>query len=142
MKHAAFGGHLEIVKHLNPFFPRQTVSFRVMEMAAMNGYLPVVQFLAENRVEQGTLTTVDSAARNGHFDVVKNLATHGMTLSTGDAVLGAADSGHYDIVKYLLQEQIPWVHHGDLLAESVDGGDLRLLHLLVTHKGKSSTRNV
>jgi hypothetical protein len=42
----------------------------VIDMATEHGYLEVVKFLHENRVEWCTVKAINYACQNGHFNVV------------------------------------------------------------------------
>ncbi|OQR95667.1 hypothetical protein THRCLA_22090 [Thraustotheca clavata] len=101
MDAAAGNGHLDIVQYLHEN-TSAGCTFRAINSAAANGHLNVVEFLHTFRSEGGTDSGLVAAAGNGHLLVVKYLySVMGLNLSP-EAFLAAATENHLDIMDYLL----------------------------------------
>ncbi|ETW00862.1 hypothetical protein H310_07384 [Aphanomyces invadans] len=97
---AASNNHLDVVQFLHKTdHPGCTVD--AMNWAAKYGHLDVVTFLHAHRSEGGTSKAMDMAAMNGHLNVVQFLHSHRMEGCTMDAMTEAAWNGHLDVVKFL-----------------------------------------
>ncbi|OQR81213.1 vacuolar protein sorting-associated protein 33A [Achlya hypogyna] len=102
MDQAASNGHLVLVDFLH-HHGRAGCSKHAMDSAARNGHLAVVEFLHRNRREGCMRTTMDHAAMNGHLHIVHFLHDNRLEGCTTNAIDFAARNGHLDVVKFLVR---------------------------------------
>lgn len=73
--------------------------------AAVNGHLPVVQYLHQHGADIAVLShrALTGAAENGHLPVVQYLHQHGadITAQNNSPMISAAGNGHLPVVDYL-----------------------------------------
>ncbi|TMW68231.1 hypothetical protein Poli38472_007903 [Pythium oligandrum] len=101
MDFAARNGHLDILQWLNDTKTLNRCSTRAMDDAAKNGYLAIVQWLHENRQEGCTVKAMDGAAMNGHLDVLQWLHLSRKEGCTKKAMDLAAQNGRLDVLEWL-----------------------------------------
>lgn len=123
-------GNLEILQWLETNYPDSECSTIVMDCAAKNGHLDVVQYLDANRTEGCSSLAMDQAAKYGHLDVVEWLHFHRTEGCTTWAMDKAAKKGHLEIVKFLI---LQWLsenrHEGftrEALVNAVSLGDMNM----------------
>lgn len=100
MNKAAEQGHLTIVQWLHANRKVKCTTF-AMNIAAAHGRLEMVQWLHQNRLEGCTKQAMDDAAENGHLAVVKWLHCNRKEGCTEDAMDHAAGNGHLEILRFL-----------------------------------------
>ncbi|RLN94167.1 hypothetical protein BBJ28_00020134 [Nothophytophthora sp. Chile5] len=98
---AAIGGHLEVLKYLHEKHLHNDSTLSLMDAAARNGFLDVMQWLHANFNQKCTTNAMDCAATIGRLDVVQWLHEHRSEGCASAATDLAASNGHMDIVKWL-----------------------------------------
>ncbi|EQC36882.1 hypothetical protein SDRG_05711 [Saprolegnia diclina VS20] len=85
-------------------------------------------------ITQGHLNThmLDIAANNGHLAVVQYLHTLGSFTCTVDAVDRAASAGHHDVVAFLLTHRSEGCTVDAVVQKALQGGHLRTVQYLVS----------
>lgn len=101
MDEAAGNGHLDVVEFLHSRHPDQQCSSNAMDVAAGNGHLDVVQWLHKHRPEGCTKEAMNSAAANGHLQVVQFLHDNRTEGCTKKAMNAAARNGFLHVVRFL-----------------------------------------
>ncbi len=96
---SAMNGYLPIVEFLHQHGEICTID--AMNNAAMNGHLHIVKWLHENREEGCTTDAIDFAASHGHLEIVKWLHKNRYEGCTTNAMDLAASHGYLEIVKWL-----------------------------------------
>lgn len=96
---AALRGDLPSVQAFHRYGVKCTK--KAMDWAAMEGHLPVVEFLHKNRREGCTSDAVNKAAEFGHLPVVEFLMTVRKEAPTKEAMNGAAANGHEKVLRFL-----------------------------------------
>ncbi|EFA75342.1 hypothetical protein PPL_11418 [Heterostelium album PN500] len=100
MDYAAINGHLPMLQWLH-VNRNEGCTKMAMDLASMNGDLPTVQFLHENRSEGCTSDALNFASENGHFQVVQFLHANRSEGCSTHALDNAAKNGHFKIVQFL-----------------------------------------
>nr|KAJ3421234.1 hypothetical protein HK105_004144 [Polyrhizophydium stewartii] len=93
MDAAACNGHLAIVEFLHNEI-RLKCTAAAMQKAATSGHLAVLQFLYNNKAEESPSHAMDAAARNGHLKIVAYLLEKNAKICMPRAVDGAVEGGH------------------------------------------------
>ncbi len=100
VKDAAICGYLNVITYHHEkdhFFPTNVIAW-----AASNGHLEVVQWLHENRCEEGYTTyAMNWAAAKGHLEVAKWLHENRHEGCTINVRHVAIVNGHEDVVQWL-----------------------------------------
>ncbi|KAJ3038674.1 hypothetical protein HDV00_000423 [Rhizophlyctis rosea] len=115
MHRAAELGHLDTVQYLFDLppevidgdtveGPHQISPLDIINIAAKNGNLPLVQYLLPMCKERNEIPdwAFDLAAENGHLDTVKYLLENADVPENGRGMLGAAAAGHFEVVDHLI----------------------------------------
>jgi ankyrin repeat protein len=98
---AIFTGYIEVIKWLHENRIEGCIA-NAMDFAAGGGYLDVVKYIHENRPTQKcTKEAMDWAAKNGHLEVIKWLHENRHEGCTTRAMVWANKNGHVEVVKYL-----------------------------------------
>lgn len=92
-------GNLEIVKHLD--YLGKKFDKNAMDTASWNGYLEIVKWLDENRIEGCTVSAMESAAENGHLNVVKYLYENRVENCLERAMRCAERNNHREVAEWL-----------------------------------------
>ncbi|KAI8924647.1 hypothetical protein BC831DRAFT_464558 [Entophlyctis helioformis] len=95
----ALCGHLPVLQQLHEA-GNHAATVHAMDMAAMGGHLAVLQWLHANRTEGCTTAAMDYAAEYGHLDVLKWLHETGQSC-TLDAMDMAMQNGHQHVVQWI-----------------------------------------
>ena len=106
LAYASMYGQLRIVKwfYKNRTWLKQTkYDTRVMNAAAANGHLDVIEWLHNNCTDGCTKSAMDGAAENGHLDVIEWLYENRTEGCSTNALHGAAENGHLDVVEWLCE---------------------------------------
>ncbi|KAI9327315.1 hypothetical protein DFJ73DRAFT_863981 [Zopfochytrium polystomum] len=99
---AAGEGHLPLVEWLHVNVPTDSTA-AAMDCAAENGRLEVVEFLHGNRSEGCTERALNGAVENGHVSVTRFLfETKGVSTVAGDGLCKAAEKGYLEVIKMAL----------------------------------------
>lgn len=100
-------------------------------MAAENGHLKVVQYLARNASLGPPRTAMAIATETGHIRIVKYLVAIGVPIMPAESLMRAADAGHLTVVRYLLaSEYVPSVLYGWYAARAHSRGHLECARAL------------
>lgn len=114
-----------------------------MNVAAMFGFIEILQWLHEHRPNEYTTFAMDIAAENGYLEIVKWLHEHRTEGCTANAVIGAVEKGHLEIVQWLLENRKECSRA--LTANSMDlaakGGHLDLVKWLHESRSEGCTVN-
>ncbi|KAG1687477.1 hypothetical protein DVH05_005168 [Phytophthora capsici] len=100
MNVAAKNGHLDVVQWLHATYP-EINSSKAMDHAAAHGHLAVVQWLHVVRKEKCTRRAMDGAAANGHLEMLQWLHSNTSAGCTTHAMDLAAGRGHLKVLKWL-----------------------------------------
>ncbi|KAF0683660.1 Aste57867_24305 [Aphanomyces stellatus] len=134
---AMANGHSDMILFCLTRLPPQIVSSLTRSMlfgASQYGLLPLVQALSPI-VRFATPALMDGAAANGHLDVVQWLHANRTEGYTYKAVVSAATFGHLHVLAYLHRQddgRIAAVHR--LLPTIVQNGHLAVAEYVVEHK--------
>ncbi|KAF0696197.1 Aste57867_13029 [Aphanomyces stellatus] len=96
---AAANGHLEVVQCLHSL--GYAASNRAMDRAALGGHLEMVLWLHANRTDGCTTFAMDSASSGGHLQLIQWLHKHRTEGCTTNAMDNAALNGHLEVVQFL-----------------------------------------
>ncbi|DBA00045.1 TPA: hypothetical protein N0F65_003711 [Lagenidium giganteum] len=133
---AAHRGHLDIVKYFHEQdFPSST---DVMDVAARQGNLAIVEFLHRHRTEGCTTNAMDDAAEGGHLKVVRFLDTHRAEGCTTSAMDSAARNGYVAVVKYLHENRAEGCT-SDAMDLAASMGMLEVVRYLHSHRTEGCT---
>lgn len=161
MRHAAFGGHIDIVKYLHEVAgcPWSSLTTRY---AAMGGHVDIIDYAINNGCDYCEYSQItDSAARNGHLHVLKyarrkfdkncdmndpNAVSLRRAFRSYGNWSGVCSTAiihhHYHIVDYVIRKKLdPCDFIGNICYHSVERGTPEPLKLLVAHGHDISNRN-
>ncbi|KAF0717906.1 Aste57867_2021 [Aphanomyces stellatus] len=111
MDYAAIEGHLDVVQFLHLHRPADGCSVNALNGAATRGNLEMVRWLHMHRTEGCTTSAMDGAARFGHLHVLAFLHAHRNEGCTAEALKSAARHDHVDVVTWLLEKKRPVHDH-------------------------------
>lgn len=104
---AAAEGHLHIMQllHNNHAYDKHFVTTMIIDDAAKNGNLDIIEWASANLNSGYTRATTDAmdlAASNGHLHIIKWLYSHRTEGCTSSAFDYAAEKGHLHVIKWLI----------------------------------------
>jgi hypothetical protein len=124
-------GNLESIKELH----KKNIDGlcnKVIDVAAMNGHLNVIEWLDRNTNVDCTSWAMDWAALNGHMQVVVWLHFNKKT-ATHRAFDNAAKNGHLEIVKFLDENRLDGCTT-DAFDNAIINGNLEMVEWLYNNK--------
>jgi hypothetical protein len=94
-------GHFPVVQWFFAAFPDLKLPTRLMNVAACEGQLAILQWIHHHTADSCTVEAMDNAARRGDLEMLRFLHTHRTEGCTTRAMDKAAASGHLEIVQFL-----------------------------------------
>ncbi|KAH9115559.1 hypothetical protein LEN26_000516 [Aphanomyces euteiches] len=138
--HAAYDGNIAVLRALLEATTHKCAEANLIDWAACNGQLHVIEFLQEATDGRARCTpwAMDSAAKHGHVEVLKWLHHHRSEGCTTAAVREAARNGHLHVLQWLARHCIClWSDAMDLAAAN---GRLAVVEWLHESKRPCSTK--
>ncbi|EGG22049.1 hypothetical protein DFA_01938 [Cavenderia fasciculata] len=141
---AATRGHYKVIQLLhqyqstcnlvdfNPFTPK------VLDKAAKNGHLNIVQYLIEHRKEGGTSKAIDSSSKAGHYEIVKYLIDKSFPC-TFKASRMASFNGHLSIIELLHENGKPFTK--EAMDSAASKGRLDILLFLHNNRTEGCSKD-
>lgn len=97
---------LEVTRPLcEEVYEKQLFGPSIIDAAAANGHLPILQWLHACPHQECTINAMDEAAANGHLNVVKWLHQNRSECCTYKAMNEAAGNGYLQIVQWLRENR-------------------------------------
>ncbi len=104
--HAAFNGHLEILKYLREEVKAPWDEYTAI-WAAENGHLHILEYLVEREYDEYDESACTWAAKNGHLDCLKYLHETAKAPWDSWAVCRAHENNQTECLQYLLDNDCP-----------------------------------